>query len=117
MSKVYQTDPKPILEINRVNKKSRLSEGMNLLIPLPKGKELKPASTAMKKSDRMDKNSKPIETIYTIKKGDTLSSIAKEMGVNTNALSRWNNLHPEKILMPGDRLKLEAGKIKSSTLN
>ncbi len=117
IAKLYQIDPQPILEINRLNKKTRLSKGMNLLIPLPKGKGLKPASTAMKKSDRMDKNSKPIETIYTIKKGDTLSSIAKEMGVNTNALSRWNNLHPEKILMPGDRLKLEAGEIKSSTLN
>jgi membrane-bound lytic murein transglycosylase D len=44
--------------------------------------------------------------IYTIKKGDTLWSIANEMGVNIGALSRWNNLHPEKKLIPGDKLKI-----------
>jgi len=28
------------------------------------------------------------------------------MGVNIGALSRWNNLHPDKKLMPGDKLKI-----------
>ena len=42
--------------------------------------------------------------IYTIKKGDSLWSISSELGINIGALSRWNNLHPEKKLMPGDKL-------------
>ncbi len=29
------------------------------------------------------------------------------MGVNIGALSRWNNLDPEKKLMPGDKLKIK----------
>jgi LysM repeat protein len=110
IAKLYRVDLEPILEINRLNKKSRLSIGMDLLIPLPKGRGIKPTSTAMKKSDGMDQNSKPIETIYTIKKGDTLWSIANEMGVNIGALSRWNNLYPEKKLMPGDKLKIRMTK-------
>ena len=36
IAKLYRVDLEPILEINRLNKKSRLSTGMNLLIPLPK---------------------------------------------------------------------------------
>jgi LysM repeat protein len=48
---------------------------------------------------------------YTIKKGDTLWSIANETGVNLGALSRWNNLYPQKKLMPGDKLKIQMSKI------
>ncbi len=110
IARLYRVDLEPILEINRLNKKSRLSIGMDLLIPLPKAQETKPASTAMKKPNGMEQNSKPIETIYTIKKGDTLWSIANEMGVNIGALSRWNNLYPEKKLMPGDKLKIRMTK-------
>jgi membrane-bound lytic murein transglycosylase D len=32
------------------------------------------------------------------------------MGVNIGALSRWNNLYPEKKLMPGDKLKIRVTK-------
>jgi membrane-bound lytic murein transglycosylase D len=60
--------------------------------------------------DQNSKPSKPIEMIYTIKKGDSLWSIANETGVNIGALSRWNNLHPEKKLMPGDKLKIRMNK-------
>jgi membrane-bound lytic murein transglycosylase D len=77
---------------------------------LPKDPDPKQANTAKKKLDGMDQNSKPVETIYTIKKGDSLWSIANEMGVNIGALSRWNNLHPEKKLMPGDKLKIRMAK-------
>jgi len=113
IARLYRVDLEPIFEINRLNKKSRLSTGMNLLIPLPKGQDPKPDRTAKKKSDGMDQNSKPsnpIEMIYTIKKGDSLWSIANETGVNIGALSRWNNLHPEKKLMPGDKLKIKMNK-------
>jgi membrane-bound lytic murein transglycosylase D len=60
--------------------------------------------------DQNSKPSKPIEMIYTIKKGDSLWSIANEMGVNIGVLSRWNNLYPEKKLMPGDKLKIKVTK-------
>jgi len=111
IARLYRVDLEPILEINRLNKKSRLSAGMNLLIPLPKDPDPKQANTAKKKLDGMDQNSKSIEATYTIKKGDSLWSIANEMGVNIGVLSRWNNLHPEKKLMPGDKLKIRTNKI------
>jgi membrane-bound lytic murein transglycosylase D len=71
IARLYRIDLEPILEINRLNKKSRLSTGMNLLIPLPKGQQIKPTSMAMEKSERMDQHSKLIETTYTVKKGNS----------------------------------------------
>ncbi len=96
IAKSYRVDMQPLFEINRLAKNSRLSVGMHLLIPLPKQSAEKP---------RMPKSE---EVIYTIKKGDTLWSIANETGVNIGALSQWNRLHPDKKLIPGDKLKVKA---------
>jgi len=108
IARLYHVDLEPILEMNRLNKKSRLSVGMNLLIPLPKDEGSNLDRMAKKKSGHTDHGSKPSgTTTYTIKKGDTLWSIANETGVNLGALSRWNNLYPEKKLMPGDKLTIK----------
>ena len=112
IARIYRVDLEPMLEINRLNKTSRLTSGMELLIPIPKTQDLRPLSPAQKQFDGKNRNPKPAkpeEMIYTIKKGDTLWSIADEMRVNIGALSRWNNLHPEKKLIPGDKLKIRMG--------
>jgi len=112
IARIYRVDLESMLEINRLNKTSRLASGMELLIPIPKTQDLRPLSPAQKQFDGKNRNPKPAkpeEMIYTIKKGDTLWSIADEMRVNIGALSRWNNLHPEKKLIPGDKLKIRMG--------
>lgn len=98
IARIYRVDMEPLLQINRLAKKSRLSIGMNLLIPIPKQKGSQKREIAKVKVEEM---------IYTIKKGDTLWSIANEMGVNIGALTRWNHLQPDKILIPGNKLKIK----------
>jgi membrane-bound lytic murein transglycosylase D len=105
IAKSYRVDPEPLLAINAMKKAGRLKVGTNLLIPVPKDREAGPIAMAKAASG----NGRPPhsqEIIYTIKKGDSLWSIANEMGVNIGALSRWNNLHSEKKLTPGDKLKI-----------
>jgi membrane-bound lytic murein transglycosylase D len=104
IARLYRVDVEPILEINRLRRSSPLSVGMNLLIPIPK--DTKPTWVAEKRLNGNDQSPRVYEMTYTIKKGDTLWSIADEMGVNIGALGRWNNLNPEKKLMPGDKLKI-----------
>jgi membrane-bound lytic murein transglycosylase D len=106
LAKLYRVDLEPILQINRLNKKSPLSIGMNLLIPLPKDQDPKPDRMVREISGRMDRNSTPVKTTDTIKKRDTSGSTANEMGVNIGTLSHCNNPYSEKKLMPGDKLKI-----------
>ncbi len=103
---LYRVSPEPILEINNLQRGDRLRVGMNLLLPLPREYDKKQTIIASKDGDGKEQGPRT-EIIYKIKKGDTLWSIANEMGVNIGALSSWNQLHPEKKLMPGDRLRIK----------
>ncbi|MGE9751349.1 N-acetylmuramoyl-L-alanine amidase [Bacillus inaquosorum] len=51
---------------------------------------------------------------YTVKKGDTLSAIAKEHGVSVANLQGWNNIKDPNKIIVGQKLKLE-GSSASST--
>jgi membrane-bound lytic murein transglycosylase D len=106
IAKLYRVEVEPMLEINRLERSSRISKGMTLLVPISKQEETKPLAVTQKKKDGNNQNHRSGEFTYIIKKGDTLWSIANEMGMNIGALSRWNNLHPEKKLIPGDKLKI-----------
>jgi len=51
IARLYRVDLEPILELNRLSKKSRLSKGMDLLIPLPKDQDQKPEGVVKKKTN------------------------------------------------------------------
>ena len=110
IARFYRVDVAPILEINRLKKMGPLSIGTNLLIPIPMTQDTRSTMMVKKILNEKNQNSRPEEIIYIIKKGDSLWSIANEMGVNIGALSRWNNLHPEKKLIPGDKLKIRVNR-------
>ena len=43
---------------------------------------------------------------YTIARGDTISGIAGKFGLNTNEVLKLNNLQPNTIIYPGQKIKL-----------
>ncbi|MFY9635795.1 lytic transglycosylase domain-containing protein [Pseudarthrobacter sp. BIM B-2242] len=43
---------------------------------------------------------------YTIARGDTISAIAGRFGLNTNDVLKLNNLQPNTIIYPGQKIKL-----------
>jgi len=115
IAKRYGVSLDPILQINQLKKTSVLSKGMNLLIPIPVSQETKTETVTAKKAvDVKSQKAKPEQITYVIKKGDTLWSIANEMGVNIGALSRWNNIHPDRKLVPGTKLKIMLNSLVSS---
>ena len=44
---------------------------------------------------------------YTVKSGDTLEGIAKQMGVSVNKLAEWNGITDQNVLMVGQALKVK----------
>ena len=48
----------------------------------------------------------PKETIYTVKKGDTLSGIAKKYGTTYQAIAKKNNISNPNKIYPGQKLKI-----------
>jgi LysM repeat protein len=49
-------------------------------------------------------NPEPKVVYYQVRRGDTLSAIAKKHGVRLNDLLAWNSLGIRSIIRPGQRL-------------
>ena len=75
----------------------RLQIGQKLVVPRS-GRPTRLAS-----SGQSTARSTPGPTTVTVRRGDTLWSLARRHGVSTTDLMRWNNLSSTKI-HPGDRL-------------
>jgi membrane-bound lytic murein transglycosylase D len=91
--------PAVLAELNGLNAKSRIG-GKSLLVPAKQtvdfSHEGRTAQTATAKGN--------FAKYYTVKSGDTLSSLAKRFNVSTKLLSTWNNLKAKVALKPGRRI-------------
>jgi LysM repeat protein len=65
-----------------------------------------PAATASPKSTEEKRSRKPAARTYTVKPGDTPSSIAEQTGVDLQALLDANPDADPSALSPGQKLKL-----------
>ena len=70
------------------------------------GKNDKPAGGAPAAGTDSNSNASSTSGGYTVKSGDTLSSIAQNYGVNTNDLAHANGLILESNIHPDDQLKI-----------
>lgn len=96
----FGTSPASLAELNGLNAKSRIA-GKSLLVPVKltvdfshEGRTPRPAVAAKGSYAKY----------YTVKKGDTLSSLSKRFNVSTKLLSAWNNLKVKVVLKPGKRI-------------
>lgn len=96
----FGTSPANLAELNGLDAKSRIA-GKSLLVPVKltvdfghEGRTPRPAATA--------KGS--FAKYYTVKKGDTLSSLSKRFNVSTKLLTAWNKLKVKVVLKPGKRI-------------
>lgn len=96
------TSVKSLCAANNINEKSKLKVGQKLTVP-GKAATSKPASTQTASS-----NVKPLtaKSSYTVKSGDTMWSIARNLNVNPAALLELNKMTKESKLKVGQKIKV-----------
>src|SRR5690606_13094985 len=75
------------------------------------------ASTKTKNTNKStsSKTNSSSVTTYTVKRGDTLSHIAKRFGTTVNELVRLNNIKNPNLIFPGQKLKINGSASSKST--
>jgi LysM repeat protein len=106
LAKKYGTTVKAITEANPAVDPQRLMIGQKILVP--------PSSaTAQQTAARSEPAPDPNHEVYVVRRGDSLSKIAREYGTTVRALRSANNLTSDRILVGQ---KLLVPKSRSETL-
>lgn len=95
----FGTSAAILAELNGLSKKSRIA-GKSLLVPVKQTVDFSHEGKKVRTADAKGSFSK----YYTVKHGDTLSSLAKRFKVSLKLLSAWNNLKTRIALKPGRRI-------------
>jgi membrane-bound lytic murein transglycosylase D len=99
IARQHGTSVEAIARMNNLKNVNRLQLNQALIVPSP-GWRGEPIQARV--SER-----RPSPTAsHRVRRGETLSAIAKRYGVTIDNLRRWNNLGPRAHIFPGQQLKL-----------
>lgn len=99
-------------DVNDINvKRGRLANNQVLLVPGKRGAKLESTSFTEIKTESL-----PLANgrVYSVRKGDTLLSIAKRHGVKAEQIKAWSNLKSNRLVL---NQKLNVGPAEKATLN
>jgi peptidoglycan lytic transglycosylase D len=100
----FNTTPALIAELNHLRPDSRL-RGKTLLVPVQTAGRMHSSHEQVQSDAKQNSSDGSVENrYYTVKKGDTLYSLARRFKVTTAILSAWNNLTEKVALRPGKRI-------------
>lgn len=95
IAKAYGTSVSAITSVNDIRNPHRIRSGSYIVIPIGPG------------ADSISAHADLPETItYRVRRGDTISSIAKRHGKSTRDVLRWNGLAWNSRIYPGDVITL-----------
>ena len=86
IAKEYNTTVEELVKLNNISNPNLIYAGSNLIVPI-------------KKDDNI--------TVYTVKKGDTLSEIAIMFNTTVSAIAQENNIKNVNLIYPGQQLVIQ----------
>jgi len=106
IAKRHKISAAQIKDLNNL-KSNRLSSGQKLVIRQETLTKRKLAAVKTKPAKQAAATSaKRSQRYYTVRRGDTVDSIAKQFNVATNDIQRWNNISGKRGLTPGNKVTL-----------
>jgi membrane-bound lytic murein transglycosylase D len=103
----YGVSLRQVLSANKLNKRSIIRPGQNILVPLPTSANN--GSTVYALADVKTMKSKTSNgglPVYRVRRGDALSLIANRFKVKVSELKKWNALSRADRIYPGQELLL-----------
>ena len=102
----YSVSTRKLAKWNGISSRAKVRRGQKLVVFTSKG------STVAKKSRTRGKGKK---SFYTVKRGDTLSKIARRYKLSTRQLARINGISSRSTLKRGQKLAVYSSKSKGKT--
>ncbi len=93
----FNTSVEALTELNHLQPKAKL-RGRTLVVPMHIAAAETTAERPAKATPQVFKK------YYTVKRGDTLTSVARQFNVSIKVLAAWNNLKGKVALKPGRRI-------------
>lgn len=87
-----------LMEANGLTAKSMLKVGQKLYVP---DNSFKKTVASRKQAEEVKKS-----IVYSVRRGESLWSIARKFGVSHQDVMRWNQMDKQSQLHPGDQIKL-----------
>lgn len=93
-------------ETNGIRRASRIQVGQRIRVPSAarRGSTTSPGAAAPKTSATNTSSPEGSVVTYSVKRGDSIWSIARQQGVTPQDLMAWNSLTVDSVIKPGDRL-------------
>jgi len=92
ISRKYGTSPKTILSANGLKREGQLQEGKILKIPVKKREKATRVASGKKGKSKKSAAAEPTVIQYTVKRGETLTQIARRHNTTTTEIKKMNHL-------------------------
>lgn len=107
----FESTPAELAKLNGIHKNDQLA-GLNLIVPVKHPVNFVRQGRVAEQADVAP----AAITYYTVRKGDTLYSLARRFNVSVKLLATWNNIRNVVALKPGKRLIVAKNDIQPEKL-
>ena len=115
IARKFKTSVSAIMTYNNISGRKKIKSGQRLVIPVQGSNYAKVKSP--QRTDNVNIQTNGELSKYTVKKSDTLSSVARRFDTSVNEIKRLNNFKKRKTLKPGQVIMISSRNAEKQQIN